>query len=286
MLLPSLLIIGAFTYYPIGKGIMMAFQEYNLMDLSNIHWIGLDNFKELFTPSPFNSFYNTIWNTVVWVVVSLTFQFLIGFAISLLLKKKFFGQGIYKGLIFFPWAVSGFVIGIMWRWLFNGTSGVINDLLVRMGILSEPFGFLSTAGFSIASAIIANIWYGIPYFVIMISAALSGVPDELLEAAEVDGASKFQRFFKVTLPFIKPVIVLTLLLRTIWIFNFPELIYAMTNGGPAGTSRIITSFMMEKIQALNYGSGAAVGVVVMIILIIFTLLYLALTKFEDMGDEL
>lgn len=286
MLLPALAMIAIFTYYPIGRGITMAFQEYNLMNLNNIHWIGLDNFKELFSFSPYNTFYNTIANTVWWVIISLFFQFIIGFGIALLLKKKFVGQGIYKGLIFFPWAVSGFIIGIMWRWLFNGTSGVINDILVRIGILSQPFGFLSTEGYALGSVIVANIWYGIPFFIIMIAAALSGVPDELNEAAAVDGATKWQRFWNVTLPFIKPVIVLTLLLRAIWIFNFPELIYAMTNGGPAGSSRIITSYMMEKIQALDYGMGAAVGVVVMIILIIFTLLYLALTKFEDMGDEL
>ena len=140
MLFFSILFPIFFSYYPMAKGFVMAFQNYNLLNIKNIHWCGLDNFRELFSRSPGNSFYTTIGNTVKWVFISLFFQFTIGFGLALLLKKRFKGSDIYQGIIFFPWAVSGFLIGIIWRWLYNGTSGVFNDLLVRIGILSEPFG--------------------------------------------------------------------------------------------------------------------------------------------------
>lgn len=285
MLLPAMAFVIIFTYYPMFKGIVMAFQNYNLFNINNREWIGLDNFKELFALTPGNMFYNTLWNTVKWVVISLFFQFTIGFALALVLKKRFFGSGIYQGIIFFPWAVSGFMIGIMWRWMFNGTSGVINDVLVKLGILQQPFGFLSEQSTALYSVIVANVWYGIPFFTIMLTAALKGVPDELYEAASVDGGSAFKQFFMITLPCIKPVLVLTLLLRVIWIFNFPELIYSMTNGGPGGSSHIITSYMMETIKGLDYGKGSAIGVIVILMLSIYTIFYLCVTKFGETEDE-
>lgn len=284
MLLPALAFVLTFTYYPMFKGIVMAFQDYNLFNINNIRWVGLDNFRELFEVAPGNNFYGTLWNTVQWVVISLFFQFSIGFALAMMLKNKFRGSGIYQGIIFFPWAVSGFMIGIMWRWMFNGTSGVINDVLIKLGILDQPFGFLAEEATALYSVIVANVWYGIPFFTIMITAALQGVPGELYEAAAVDGASPVKQFFNITLPSIRPVLILTLLLRVIWIFNFPELIYSMTNGGPGGSSHILTSYMMETIKSLNYGKGSAIGVVVILILSIYTIFYLCVIKLDETGD--
>ena len=281
MLFFSILFPIFFSYYPMAKGFVMAFQNYNLLNIKNIHWRGLDNFRELFSRSPGNSFYTTIGNTVKWVFISLFFQFTIGFGLALLLKKRFKGSDIYQGIIFFPWAVSGFLIGIIWRWLYNGTSGVFNDLLVRIGILSEPFGFLASTSTSLYACIIANIWYGIPYFTIMITAALRGVPADLYEAANMDGANPLQRFFHVTIPSIKSTLLLTLLLRTIWIFNFPDLIYAMTNGGPAGSSNIITSYMMQLVNNLDYGMASAVGVLCILVELVFAVFYLKLTKYGE-----
>ncbi len=284
MMLPAVIIPLIFTYYPMVKGSLMAFQSYNLMNVKNIAWNGLDNFHKLFEKSASNSFYTTIWNTVKWVCISLFFQFTIGFSLSLMLKKKFRGSAIYQGLIFFPWAVSGFIIGIMWRWMFNGTSGVINDILMRLNLIDQPIGWLAEKSTALLSAIIANIWYGIPFFTIMITAALRGVSEELYEAAQVDGASALQKFHYVTVPSIKSVLLLTVLMRVIWIFNFPDLIYSMTQGGPAGSSNIITSYMMQLVQSLDYGLASAVGLLVILILIVFTIIYLTVTRFVNSED--
>lgn len=277
MVFPAIVIPLIFTYYPMIQGSTMAFQSYNLMNIKNIKWIGLDNFRKLFTQSSSNNFYLILWNTVKWVSVSLFFQFTIGFAIALFLKKKFRGSGLYQGFIFFPWAVSGFIIGIMWRWMFNGTSGVINDLLMRLHIISQPVGWLADKKTSLYSCIIANVWYGIPFFTIMITAALRGVPQDLYEAANVDGANAVQKFINITIPCIRSVLMLTVLLRVIWIFNFPDLIYSMTQGGPAGSSHIVTSYMMQLVQSLDYGLASAVGVCCIGFLMIFAIFYLFLT---------
>lgn len=278
MLLPALIFIAVFTIYPLTRGMLMAFQNYSLFNLNNTKWVGFDNFKTLFTPSPLNTFPKTIKNTVIWVVVSVFFQLVIGMIISLLLRKKFRGSGIYRGIIFFPWAISGFIIGIMWRWMYNGTSGVINDLLMKLGIIHQSIGWLSEKKYALGSVIIANIWYGIPFFTIMITAAMAGISENLYEAAEVDGAGAVGKFFYVTLPGIKSVLLLTVLLRIIWVFNFPELIYAMTNGGPGNSTHIITSYMMNKIMSLDYGMGSAVGVFSIVIMSVFAGIYLWLSE--------
>ena len=284
MLLPALILPLIFTYYPMIKGSLMAFQSYNLMNVTNIKWIGLGNFQKLFANTPGNIFYTILKNTAIWVIVSLFFQFTIGFALALLLRKKFRGSSVYQGLIFFPWAVSGFLIGIMWRWMFNGTSGVINDILLRIGIIHSPIAWLASKDTALLSVIIANIWYGIPFFTIMITAALRGVPQELYEAAEVDGANAVGKFFNITIPSIKSVILLTILMRVIWIFNFPDLIYSMTQGGPGGSSHIITSFMMQKVQSLDYGLASALGLLVILFLTVFTIIYFSVTKFGKLEE--
>lgn len=282
MLLPAVALTLWQIYWPTFEGIAMAFQNYNLYNLSKIRFVGLENFKALLKPSPFNSFYGTIGNTVVYVFGSLIPQLVIGFALALLLQKRFRGRSLYQGIVFVPWALSGFIIGIMWRWMFNGSGGVINDLLMKLRLISTPVAWLSSKSTAMLSVIIANVWYGIPFFTIMITAALQSVPMDLYEAAAVDGANAFMRFRVVTLPHIKSVLILTTLLRAIWIFNGPETIMSMTNGGPAGSTEIMTSYMYNQITVgMDYGKASAVGVICLLVMIVYTVLYLNVTKFTS-----
>lgn len=281
MLLPALLIPLCLTYYPMAKGIGMAFQNYKLTNINNIYWNNFANFTKLFKKSLTNEFYTTAGNTLKWVAVSLVFQFVIGFGLALVLRKKFFGSSLYQGLIFFPWAVSGFVIALMWRWMFNGTSGVFNDLLMRIGLISEPVGWLAQKNTAMACCIVTNIWYGVPYFTIMISAALRGIDKNLYEAADVDGATALQKFRSITVPSISSVLKLTLLLRVIWIFNFAEIIYTMTKGGPSGSTEIITTLMLKYIDSYDYGMASATGVVCVVILTVFAAVYVSKLNLSD-----
>ena len=160
-----------------------------------------------------------------------------------------------------------------------GSFGVHHrHVLQKLGLIEQPIGWLSSGSTSLLSVIIANIWYGIPYFVIMITAALQGVPQELYEAADMDGAGSLAKFRVITLPHIKSVLILTCLLRVIWIFNGPEAIIAMTNGGPAGSSQIMTSYMYTLINSLDYGKASAIGVICTVILTLYTIFYLKITS--------
>lgn len=281
-LLPALLLLLVFTFYPFFRGVVMAFQNYVLFDLTNVRFIGFENFRNAFNDA---RFLRALENSAYWVFISLTLQFLIGLGLALLLRKMFRGRGVYQGFVFYSWALSGFLIGLIWKWMFNSQIGVINDLLMRLGIIQERIGFLSDPQWAMVSVIVANVWYGIAFFAIMLLAALQSVPAELYEAAEIDGAGALRRFFNVTLPYIFPTIVATTLLRAIWIFNDPTIIYGLTNGGPAGTTHILASLMLEKIiSGGDYGSASAIGVIMIVILVMYTLFYMMVTRSDKVGD--
>ena len=281
MLIPTFISVILLTYIPISKGLIMAFQNYNLYDLSNIHFIGFKNFQEVFSDTSFN-FLHILLNTFLWVMSSLFFQFVLGFVLALLMTKPFKGRGLYSGLVFYPWALSAFAIGLIWAWMFNGQFGIINDILKKIGLIHQNIGFLSDPKYALLSVIIANIWCGIPFFAIMLLAALQSVPSEIYEAAEIDGAGYFKRLFHITIPYIKPTIINTTLLRTIWIMNSPEIIYAMTSGGPANSTNILATQMISKIYNFyDYGQSSAIGVMIMGILIVYTIIYLKITSLKE-----
>ncbi|TDD41505.1 sugar ABC transporter permease [Nonomuraea terrae] len=276
-LLPGAVFVAVFTYYPVIRGAVIAFQRYNLFDLTSTPFVGLENFRAVLGE---DRFWTALRNTGTWVVVSLFFQFFLGFGLALLLRRHFRGRGLYQAWVFFPWAMSGFLIGLLWRWMFNGQFGVINDLLLKAGVIDERVGFLATPGWAMTSVIVANIWYGVTFFAIMIMAALQSVPKELYEAAAVDGAARLRQFWHVTLPHIRPTLALIVLLRIIWILNFPDLIYAMTGGGPAGGTDIITTFLIQQVAGGDYGRAGAVGLLVLGLLLSFSVFYLNATRFE------
>ncbi|MDP4508285.1 sugar ABC transporter permease [Nonomuraea sp. NBC_00507] len=276
-LLPGVVFVALFTYYPVLRGAVMAFQQYNLFDLTSTPFVGLENFRAVLGE---DRFWTALRNTGTWVVVSLFFQFFLGFGLALLLRRHFRGRGLYQAWVFFPWAMSGFLIGLLWRWMFNGQFGVINDLLLKTGIIDQRIGFLASPGWAMTSVIVANVWYGVTFFAIMIMAALQSVPKELYEAASVDGASRLRQFWHVTLPHIRPTLALIVLLRIIWILNFPDLIYSMTGGGPAGSTDIITTFLIQQVIGGDYGRAGAVGLLILGLLLSFSVFYLNATRFE------
>jgi len=281
MLIPTFISVILLTYIHILKGLIIAFQNYNLFDLSNIHFIGFKNFQMVFSDTNFN-FLRILLNTFLWVAVSLFFQFILGFGLALLMTKPFKGRGIYSGLVFYPWALSGFAIGLVWAWMFNGQFGIINDILQKIGLIHQNIGFLSDPKYALISVIIANIWYGFPFFAIMMLAALQSVPLEIYEAAKIDGAGYFTQLLHITIPYIKPTIISTTLLRAIWIMNFPQIIYAMTSGGPGNSTNILATQMINKIYNFyDYGQSSAIGLVTISIMITYAIIYLKVTSLKE-----
>ncbi len=281
-LLPVLVVLLAMFGYPLLKRIVMSFQNYKLTAPDDIFFNGVENFKKLFANQETSMI---LRNSLAYVVISVIGQLLLGMILALALKKPFRGRGVYQSIVFLPWAFSGFVVGLIFRWSFNGEYGVVNDLLLKLGLIEEKIAWLGTPGLSLAVIIIAMIWIGIPFFAIMILAALQSIPADVYEAAEVDGCGVMRQFFQITLPYIKPTLVTTTLLRTIWIFNSFDLIVVVSGGGPANTSQTLTSYMYSAaFGSYDLGFAAAIGVMLMIVLGVYALLFLKITRYDKAGD--
>ena len=206
-----------------------------------------------------------------------TLKLIIGLIGAVLLNANLKGRSIFRVLIMPPWVVP-IAIGMLgWLWLYNGYFGIIAGVGMRTGILDGPFGFLAYKQSAFISTIVADVWVGTPMVTIFFLAAMQGVPKDLYEAAYCDGASRWDRFYKITLPQITPVIITMALLSAIWTFNSFEIIWILTEGGPRGatTTLIIDTYKMA-LGNYKFGRGAARAVVVMILLTIFAAFYLAI----------
>ena len=281
-LLPVLVILLLLFGYPLINSIIMAFQNYKLTAPNDIQFNGLENFAKLFGDPDSMMI---LKNSFIYVIVSVLGQFLLGMMLALALKKQFRGRGIYQSIVFLPWAFSGFVVGLIFRWSFNGEYGIVNNLLMKFGLTDHNIAWLGTPGFSLAVVIMAMIWMGNPFFAIMILAALQSIPSDVYEAADVDGCGTVRQFFQITLPYIKPTLITTVLLRTIWIFNSLDLVVIITDGGPANTSQTLPAYMYSKaFGSYDFGFAAALGVILMLILGIYAMVFLKVTKYDKAGD--
>lgn len=272
---PAAIFVAVFTYYPMIAGSQMAFRHWNLTDLTDTSWVSLQNFRDVFADPAWGT---VLSNTAIWVFGSIVPQLVIGFALALWLRRRFRFRGLYQALIFFPWAISGFLIGILFRWMFNSEFGVVNDLLQKVGLIDEPVAWLADPKTAMFAVVVANIWYGVTFFTIMILAALQSIPEELYEASALDGAGKVRTLFQITIPYIRVTLALTVLLRVIWIFNFPDLIFGMTGGGPNNETHIVTTWMIKITQQGDYGRASALGLIVVATLLVFAVFFLLATR--------
>ena len=278
---PIFLLLVIMFGYPLIKSVVMAFQNYKLGN-ANVYFNDFANFHKMFGDK---DFLLLLKNSVVYVVVSVFGQFIGGLILALCLRDKFKGRGIYQSIVFLPWAFSAFVVGLVFRWSFNGEYGVVNDVLMKLGIIKKGIAWLGTPGLSLVVVILAMIWIGIPFFGIMILAALQSIPDEIDEAADMDGCGMFRKFFSLTLPYIKPTVIMTILLRTIWIFNSFDLVVIVTQGGPANYSQTLPSYMYTKaFSGYDFGLAGAFGVLLMVILGVYAVLFLKLSNYDKAGD--
>lgn len=280
LLSPAYLLIGGFMLYPMMTVGLLSFRKYELTDPLDTPFIGLTHYQELLQDI---HFWESLGNSVTWVGLSLLAQFVLGFALALLLNSASFrGKGLYQAIVFTPWAVSGFLIALIWAWMLNGEFGVVNDLLLRLGLIDEKIGFLSNEKTALLSCVIANVWFGVTFFAIMLFAALQAIPASLYEAAHMDGASAWQTFWRVTAPMARPTITVTVLLRAIWIFNWADLIWVMTKGGPGTASQTLALYVFQKaFIGLDFGYAAALGVVLALLSLTFTMVWLRIGRFHE-----
>ncbi len=275
-LVPAAICLGGTVLFPILKAIHMSLYHHVLIKPQEYGFIGLGNYARLFNDEVF---WLTLWNSFTWVFGSVSLQFLGGFAAALLLHQAFRGRALVRTVTLLPWVVPGVVVALIWEYLYQPNYGVVNDLLFRAGWLTTRVAWLSDPTLAMPAVIATNVWRGVPFFAIMLLAGLQAIPDDLYEAARVDGASVTQRFWHITLPLLRPIIVVATATRVIWTFNYADLIFVMTSGGPANATQITSTYtLLQAYSNLDFGYAATLSVVLLLIMLAFTIFYLRVTR--------
>ena len=209
--------------------------------------------------------------------------FVIGFGLALALNTRIRGAKVLRGLMLIPWLVPGVVVSFLWMWIFNANYGVMNALLQSLGLIDEPRPGCAQPGTAMAAVIVAKTWQSFPWMMVMLLAGLQTVPRELHEAAEMDGAGTVRRFFSITVPHLKGIIGLVLLLEFIWNFQHFDIIYVLTGGGPAGSTQTFATAVYETaFKGFDLGMAGALGLLWMVILMALVVVYI---RFSEKGEE-
>jgi ABC-type sugar transport system permease subunit len=275
LVIPVALVLLGLVAYPLVYAVYISFTD-RLVGVAG-EWVGLANFRYLFGQPAFT---RSITNTVVLVVVSDVAKLVIGLALALLLNESFRGRGLFRSLVLLPWAMPGFIAFLIWRLLFLPIGGGVNLVLTEIGLLDGVIDWLGQRSTAMPAVIVATVWRGFPFWCISFLAALQSVPAELYEAAKIDGASAWDRFRAVTLPSIRPVILIVVLLSSIWTANSFENIWIMTQGGPSDATMVFPVLAYFGMQTQRLGEAAAVSVALLPALAILVFFVTAL-----LGDE-
>jgi multiple sugar transport system permease protein len=273
---PVAIPIAILVIYPIVNMVYLSLHHYLIIRPDNVYFSGLENYATLLTD---REFLRSLKVSGIWVAGSVIPQFLLGLAIALLLNEAFPGRGLVRTITLMPWVLSGVVTGIIWLWLFDGTIGVINDLLMKAHLVARPVAWAIRPGTSFLMLFVANAWRGAPFFAITLLAALQGIDPEIYEAAAIDGATRWGRFRHVTIPLIMSTVIVTTLLRAIWTFNWIDLIWTMTKGGPINATRTVAMYVFDTAYLeADFGYAATLSLALLIVLAVFSALYWRLNR--------
>ncbi|RRD95172.1 sugar ABC transporter permease [Clostridiales bacterium COT073_COT-073] len=280
--LPALVVVGTLLVYPIFSSLYYSMTTKHLIKPA-YKFIGLANYKAVLTDA---NFFKAFLASILWTVGSLIGQIFIGFTTALAINRVKVAKGVYRTLMIIPWAFPSIVIALSWKWILNGVSGFLPNLLVQLGICSTLPQFLSDSSMVFVTLILINIWFGAPMIMVNVLSALQTIPRDQYEAAQIDGASRFQQFHHITVPHIKVVVGLLVVLRTIWIFNNFDLIYLITGGGPAQLTQTV------PIYAYNMGWGtkllgksSAVTILLLLFLLLISLVYFGIIAKWEKEDK-
>lgn len=280
-LLPAIAILLAMVAFPLYYEVNISFRQVSLYNLrSGVYpWIGLENYKDMFQDP---MFYSTLVRTVIWTFVNVVAHVTGGFFLALLLNRKLPGKAIIRVLLILPWAVPQYIAAIAMRNLFNETYGPVNLVLKALFGEGAMIMWLSKPSNAFIAAIITNIWLGIPFMMMTCLGGLQSIPQELYEAADIDGAGWWQKTRNVILPLMKPVLTPAIVLGTIWTFNMVNVIYILTYGSTHEAAQILVSMIYKRaFEFFRYGYAAAMSVVVFVLLISFSSVFIRAQKLED-----
>ncbi len=280
-LLPALVFVAIFFVYPILLNIGMSFERYTAKSFvsGDAPFIAFGNFVRLFNNPDFTV---AIQNTILFTLGSLIFQFVIGLALALYFNQKFPLSSLLRSLFLLPWLAPILVSGAIWVRLFDLDYGVINFVLRSLGLIQQPLAWLTDPHLAPISVLIANIWIGIPFNMVILYGGLQNIPNTLYEAAMLDGANAWQKFRYVSWPLLRPVSTVVLLLGLIYTLKAFDVIMSITRGGPANVSQTLNTWAYTlSFTSLDFGLGAAAGDILMLVVLVFGLVYLRYAAREE-----
>lgn len=278
---PALVYMLAFVGYPIVSNIILSLQDVNVRTLLSPDkpFVAFNNYIEIFKDSVFRT---SLWNTLIFTVGSLVFQFIIGFLLALFFSRNFKFAKPIRGLLMMPWMIPITITALIFKFIFGTDVGILNYILNSLGLIGQNIDWLTSPGTAMVALIAANVWIGIPFNMILISTGLTTIPSELYESAAIDGANKTQSFFRITLPLLRPTIESVLILGFIYTFKVFDLVYVMTGGGPVNSTQVLSTYSYKlSFGMFKYSKGAAVANVLFVILLIVSVFYLKYIYTEE-----
>jgi ABC-type sugar transport system permease subunit len=270
---PAMLTIAVFALYPIMNTIWLSLHELKLnMPALGKPFVG---FQHYVTISSDARFWASLWNTFYFTFFSVLLELIFGFAIALLVNRNFRGRGIVRASVLVPWAIPTVVSAMMWKFMFNDQLGVVNDLLVKVGILEHYIAWLGSRETALWSIIVTDIWKTTPFMALLILAGLQVIPSDIYESAKVDGATPFQQLTRITMPLVKPAVMVALLFRTLDAFRVFDVVFVMTGGGPANSTETLSMYAQSTLMRyLDFGKGSALSVITFICVMLISFIYI------------
>lgn len=276
LLLPSLLLLFLVVAYPTIYGFFISVREMRLTRPGLNGWVGMKHYVAMMSD---RVFWISLKNTAIWVVAAVTIEMALGFVAALALNRSLPGTKIFGILILLPYFLPNVVAGHMWALLLDPRLGVINDILVRLGILSTYKAWFADPNTALAATILVEAWHGFPFFALLFLAGLKGIPEDLYKAAAVDGAGAFTKFRLITVPMLKMVITAAVILRVISLVNSPDLLLVLTGGGPGNSTQVLSLYAFQTAyRDFNFGYAGALSVVMFFILMVFATIYIRLAR--------
>ncbi|MFT7509413.1 MAG: multiple sugar transport system permease protein [Sulfitobacter sp.] len=278
LIAPTVIVFCAVIVYPLVSAIYLSLFDIFTPTLDG-EWVGLDNYKTLLGKG---EFWDALRTNLIWTVGTLTLQILFGVGMALVLHQNIWFRSIARSLILFPYFVSTVVAVLIWKWLFNDLYGIMNHFLVSIGLIDFPIDYLGTMPNAMISVILVGAWKYFPFVVIAVLARLQSIPEHLYEAARIDGAGPVSRFFDITLPQLREVLVVIIMLRAIWDFKEFDLIFLLTGGGPVTSTQTLPLLVYKEAFKLNQmGMASAYAVLMMLFMLVFMIIYIRKTRSEE-----
>lgn len=277
--LPAILIIFGVVVYPMMYALVMSFTSYSVRK-PVMEYVGAANYAKILSD---RSFWEAVGRSLVFTVGSLVPQIILGLAMAVLLNHpRLRCKTLFRGLMITPWLVPTVAVAMIFRWMFHDVYGIVNYSLMSIHAIFSPVAWIANQHTAMFILILANIWRGTPMLVTMFLAGLQGISSDLYEAAEIDGANAWARFAKITFPLLMPVVMVSGVLRFIWAFNFYDLPWVMTGGGPAESTQTTPIYAYRRaFSSYRMGEGSAITIILFVILIIFAAIYFVLKNRQE-----